>query len=379
LKPGRLLEIWKQPILISEKETEVLESFTKDYPYFNLPYIILAKVYKDKQDFRYEDMMRQAALRSKDRKSFYEYLHQDDNPETTYQELEEEIAAAEPLISENTEPEDTEITTQHVEVEKDTLDNPDTTLIEKEDAAVEKLIDPETQPEESVAAPEFVEPESEESTVLTKSEGVPPVVEIEMLDVEKEEVSTADENVMTTEDSESMLSDNVAKPEEIEQPTALDEALDEPELKVERKEKAKPKSEAHTFDEWLNMFSQGSNESSLSSAKVTESPKDENKTKPVFKPKKKSNAPEAIALIEKFIEDKPSISKPKSTFFKAENAAKKSLEMDLSIATETLAKLFEKQGHPDKAIEIYQKLMLKFPKKERYFADLIEKLTLNNE
>ncbi len=51
------------------------------------------------------------------------------------------------------------------------------------------------------------------------------------------------------------------------------------------------------------------------------------------------------------------------------------------IFTETLAHIYIKQGKFDKAIEIIQRLSLKYPKKNRYFADQIrylEKIIANN-
>ena len=51
------------------------------------------------------------------------------------------------------------------------------------------------------------------------------------------------------------------------------------------------------------------------------------------------------------------------------------------IFTETLARIYIKQGKYDKALEIIQRLSLKYPKKNRYFADQIrylEKLIVNN-
>ena len=50
--------------------------------------------------------------------------------------------------------------------------------------------------------------------------------------------------------------------------------------------------------------------------------------------------------------------------------------------TETLAKIYIKQGRYEKAMEIMRKLNLNYPKKNRYFADQIrflQKLIINNK
>ena len=53
--------------------------------------------------------------------------------------------------------------------------------------------------------------------------------------------------------------------------------------------------------------------------------------------------------------------------------ASHSLE-DRNIATEAMADVWIKQGHPEKAIQIYEKLSLLNPSKSSYFASLIESL-----
>lgn len=54
--------------------------------------------------------------------------------------------------------------------------------------------------------------------------------------------------------------------------------------------------------------------------------------------------------------------------------AHKSVEENQSVASETLAILLARQGHADKAIEMYERLRLLFPEKSAYFAARIENL-----
>ena len=90
-------------------------------------------------------------------------------------------------------------------------------------------------------------------------------------------------------------------------------------------------------------------------------------------------------LIDKFITENPSISKPKAEFYNPISVAQNSIIDQENIVSETLAKIYEQQGYFEKAISIYKKLGLKYPEKSRYFAAQIERLqesqesqTLNN-
>ena len=85
-------------------------------------------------------------------------------------------------------------------------------------------------------------------------------------------------------------------------------------------------------------------------------------------------APAKVDLLEKFIKEEPRLSPVKSTFFNPVNMAKKSVQDNDEFLTETLARIYAKQGNISKAIRAYQKLSLKFPEKSVYFAALIEEL-----
>lgn len=56
---------------------------------------------------------------------------------------------------------------------------------------------------------------------------------------------------------------------------------------------------------------------------------------------------------------------------------KKSVDKEFKYVTETMADIFLKQGHKEKAIEIYNKLILANPEKSTYFANRIEEIKRN--
>lgn len=82
----------------------------------------------------------------------------------------------------------------------------------------------------------------------------------------------------------------------------------------------------------------------------------------------------AELLIDQFIQNQPKI-KPKTEFYSPENMARKSIEDSEEIVTETLAKIYFKQGNVTKAKSIYNKLILKNPEKKSYFASLIKEMS----
>ena len=83
-------------------------------------------------------------------------------------------------------------------------------------------------------------------------------------------------------------------------------------------------------------------------------------------------------LIEKFIQNEPQINRGKAVEYAAGNMAKESLEEDVNLVTETMAKLYVKQGKLDKARKAYKKLIELYPEKSVYFAGQLKNLNKKN-
>lgn len=115
---------------------------------------------------------------------------------------------------------------------------------------------------------------------------------------------------------------------------------------------------------------------SKSQLKVTKSSFTESKPK-AEKPKKKTAKlnKEQQELIDKFIQKEPSIKRKKgSEEADPADLAKSSTAFGENLVSENLAKVMVKQGKTNKAIDIYKKLIWKFPQKKAYFASQIESL-----
>lgn len=82
-------------------------------------------------------------------------------------------------------------------------------------------------------------------------------------------------------------------------------------------------------------------------------------------------------IIERFIKEEPIIQPPAPANLNNENMARQSAEDNYVLVTETLAKIYEDQGLFLKSIEVFKKLILKYPEKKSYFVHRIQELEKN--
>jgi tetratricopeptide (TPR) repeat protein len=80
-----------------------------------------------------------------------------------------------------------------------------------------------------------------------------------------------------------------------------------------------------------------------------------------------------IDPIEKFIEEEPRIKIDKNYNNDADMSVESTTDKN-DIVSETLASIYAEQGNKNKAIEIYNQLILKYPEKSSYFAAQIDNL-----
>ncbi|MBN2892281.1 MAG: hypothetical protein JXL97_10460 [Bacteroidales bacterium] len=88
--------------------------------------------------------------------------------------------------------------------------------------------------------------------------------------------------------------------------------------------------------------------------------------------KRKEVQPEPNKLIDKFLTEQPTMDRKKEPEKDVDLSANSIKEPE--VATERLAEIYTLQGLYDKAIETYNKLILKFPEKSTLFADKIKEL-----
>lgn len=120
-----------------------------------------------------------------------------------------------------------------------------------------------------------------------------------------------------------------------------------------------------TFNQWLNVFA------TASTTATEESKPIDDLDKLIL------HSAQSAQFLNESLKQETNYSKGLDSFLENEkyrHKIKKSTHTESQVVTETLAKLYIAQGKNSMAVEVFEKLMLKYPEKSIYFAQQIQKL-----
>ncbi len=112
------------------------------------------------------------------------------------------------------------------------------------------------------------------------------------------------------------------------------------------------------FAQWLQQRASGTGFGSAAAARVEQAPTPQGQS----------------ALIDAFIAASPRIGKLREVGGEVEDLARQSVLEDATLVTETMARVYAKQGQIGKARKAYKLLALKYPEKSTYFAAQLKQL-----
>lgn len=343
------IQLIQDPDLPATRHVGALKQVMADFPYFTVSQVLLAKALHNEKHYEYEKYLKQTALTVPDREVLYYYLHNTAAPELLpVTEVQPPAPVVAPVIIPEPPVEPPVIIEQAVpEIPTETVTEneiyAETTAIETEIPVEEPVIITEEAALPVVPAPvqeEVLPPESQMAEPLSEM----PLNDTSALTEESEEHSFMEWLMLKS--GQPVPSDDT--PPVITKPAAnVEPVLADPEPVVE--------SPAYTEPAKTPVI-----------VEVTKAD--------IEQAVAKSNVNDFGNILDKFIKENPSISRPKAEFFNPVNMAKQSVEEDEELVTETLANLLYKQGNLKKAIRAYEKLCLLYPSKMTYFASLIQKI-----
>ncbi len=309
------------PMLLSNSSTPMMEDVVREFPYFQAAHLLYAKNLSNTGSIHYNTKLKIAAAYSADRKKLYELMMLKDEKHKDLAVEKQILQApknAEVILQVLKKPEEPKVTPSIVP-EKASFEFDEITKLEK---------DAKTLDNEILANAFNIEIENE----FTQLE---PMGEEDML-VEPQQEAGAESPFEKKTSPEALynIEKEVIPQANIQEPGNLSE-------------------QTFSFTNWLRVTSH---------QPIDTSGEKEEEKKSV------------MDLIDKFIDSEPKLTKPKKEFYSPIDKARKSVMDDDTLVTETLAKIYHKQGNYAKAIKSYEILSLKYPKKSVFFAARIEEI-----
>jgi hypothetical protein len=338
-----IIKYIETPGMLVNADINRFKELIKEYPFFQIAHILILKSLKDKKSEEFQKQLSESSVYITDRDQLFKFLNTEYKPEKKAKEKEPQ--KIEPLEQEKVEiPEEKETNSKEPELLKnknvkrkinDSIEGMGENISETISSQLEFSVINNDNKLEYSSEIYFMDEERDGKNNIITIDADPD--DIKKLRKKKRDILQIDE--VKTPKSENK---SVKKPKNEDTFELIESERVE---KVESKEKAKPNEH---FD--INSYHDvdaGTGEDDL---------------------------------ISKFVKKNPRI-EPKEIKEEIEDISQESVVENIDLLSETLVKVYIKQGLFEKAIQSYEKLSLKYPEKNTYFASQIKKLEdkINNQ
>jgi len=336
----------ENPDKLTGNDSVLLADIVKNFPYFQTAHLLYTKSLHNTQSIHYNNQLKTTAAYATDRKILYKLITKSQEAASEIIELpkivevkstaekEQQIEkAVETIVKE--EVKEKQITPIIETIKPQIIEVP---VIEKTEELVASKIEEKIHAELASENTNIATDDAEDTALraLEKdylSVAADSAIELEVLNTEIHTETIETNFVLNTGESQT-----TEQPKEIKQKSAID-------------------INNLSFTDWLKHVGDEAIE-------IKYSEKAEEKTTNLS----------AAELIDKFIKEEPKITRPKTEFFNPVNMAKQSVADDITLVSETLAKIYVLQGNYSKALQAYENLRLKYPEKRLYFAAQIKQI-----